>query len=129
MSDPTTVARPRRSHRAALTTTGLLTASAAYVGGWASAAPQSFYDTFPGLHRVWISVDGPFNEHLVRDVGAFYLGFAAAGLLAAWWRDDRAFALLGAAWTVFSLLHLPTTPRTPTAMPPWTSRARSEPSG
>lgn len=103
MSDITS---PPRVRRAAVVATAALTVSAAYVGAWASAAPRSFYDPFPGLHRVWISVDGPFNEHLVRDVGGFYLGFAAAGILALWWRQDALFALLGVAWTVFSALHL-----------------------
>jgi hypothetical protein len=84
----------------------LLTLSAAYVGGWAAVAPRSFYDSFPGLHRVWVSVDGPFNEHLVRDVGGLYLGLAAAGVLALRWRREHVFAGLGVAWTTFSVLHL-----------------------
>ena len=52
------------------------------VGLWAQAFPRSFYDDFPGAGRVWVAVDGPFNEHLVRDVGglnlalAFVAGFA-----------------------------------------------------
>lgn len=43
------------------------------VGFWALLAPQSFYESFPGLGRSWISVDGPFNEHLIRDFGALNL--------------------------------------------------------
>jgi hypothetical protein len=91
------------------TTTALLavlTASAVYVGGWAAAFPRSFYDSFPGLHRVWVAVDGPYNEHLVRDVGAFYLAFAIGGVLAMTWRDRRVTLALAAAWTTFSLPHL-----------------------
>ena len=86
--------------------TGVLTASALYVGWWASLAPRSFYDDFPGLHRVWVGGDGPYNEHLVRDVGGLYLGLAVAGVLALAWRERRTTLLLGAAWTTFSLLHL-----------------------
>ena len=41
----------------------------AVVGLWAAVAPQSFYDDFPGAGRHWVAVDGPYNEHLVRDVG------------------------------------------------------------
>ena len=93
-------------HRAQVAAAGVLTLSAAYVGGWASAAPRSFYDSFPGLHRAWVSVDGPFNEHLVRDVGGLYLGLAVAGVLALLWRDARSLAVLGAAWSAFSVLHL-----------------------
>jgi hypothetical protein len=89
-----------------LAAAGILTLSAAYVGGWASLSPRGFYDAFPGLNRVWVSVDGPFNEHLVRDVGGLYLGLAVAGVLALLWRDGRSFVMLGAAWSVFSVLHL-----------------------
>ena len=38
------------------------------------AAP--FYDDFPGLGRSWVAADGPYNEHLVRDVGALNLALA-----------------------------------------------------
>lgn len=91
------------------TTTALLavvTASAVYVGGWAAASPRSFYDSFPGLGRTWVSIDGPFNEHLVRDVGAFYLALAVGGVLALWWRERRVTLLVAAAWTTFSVPHL-----------------------
>jgi hypothetical protein len=47
------------------------------VGIWAQFAPRSFYDHFPGLGRAWIRVDGPYNQHLVRDVGGLNLGIAA----------------------------------------------------
>jgi hypothetical protein len=47
------------------------------VGVWAQFAPRSFYDHFPGLGRAWVRVDGPFNEHLVRDVGGLNLALAA----------------------------------------------------
>ena len=50
------------------------------VGIWAQFAPRSFYDDFPGLGRAWVRVDGPFNEHLVRDVGGLNLALAAAVL-------------------------------------------------
>jgi len=46
------------------------------VGLWAQVFPRSFYDDFPGVGRVWIAVDGPYNEHLVRDVGGLNLGLA-----------------------------------------------------
>ena len=43
------------------------------IGVWALFAPRAFYDGFPGLGRTWISADGPYNEHLVRDFGALNL--------------------------------------------------------
>ncbi len=47
--------------------------SSAQIGFWALFAPRSFYDDFPGLGRTFIAVDGPYNEHLVRDFGALNL--------------------------------------------------------
>jgi hypothetical protein len=40
-----------------------------YVGLWAAAWPRRFYDSFPGLGRHWVLALGPYNEHLIRDVG------------------------------------------------------------
>lgn len=94
------------SNRTAAALLAVLTASGLYVGGWAAAFPRSFYDDFPGLHRAWVAVDGPYNEHLVRDVGAFYLALAAAGVLAMTWRERRVTLTVAAAWTTFSLPHL-----------------------
>jgi hypothetical protein len=64
----------RRWARIAL---GYLALLSLEVGVWAQFAPRSFYDHFPGLGRAWIRVDGPYNEHLVRDVGGLNLGMAA----------------------------------------------------
>jgi hypothetical protein len=50
-----------------------LAAGYALVGFWAAFAPRSFYTDFPGAGRHWISPDGPYNQHLVRDVGELSL--------------------------------------------------------
>ena len=52
------------------------------IGVWAQLAPRSFYDHFPGLGRAWVIVNGPYNEHLVRDVGGLNLGLAAVLIVA-----------------------------------------------
>jgi hypothetical protein len=57
----------------------VMAASGAMVGAWAVLAPRSFYDDFPGGGRHWVSADGPFNEHLLRDVGQ---GTVAVGVVA-----------------------------------------------
>jgi hypothetical protein len=57
--------------------------SLAITGVWAAAFPRAFYDDFPGFGRVWVAVDGPYNEHLVRDVGSLNLALAALLLAAA----------------------------------------------
>jgi hypothetical protein len=54
----------------------VILAGSLVVGLWAQAFPRSFYDDFPGAGRVWVAVDGPYNEHLVRDVGGLNLGLA-----------------------------------------------------
>ena len=38
--------------------------------------PRAFYDTFPGFGLQWVSVDGPYNEHLLRDLGGANLALA-----------------------------------------------------
>ncbi|MGM7669067.1 hypothetical protein [Microbacterium sp. A93] len=77
-----------------------------FVGLWAAVWPSSFYESFPGLGRVWIAVDGPFNEHLIRDVGALYLALAAASIAAAFTRGPESGRVVGVAWTVFGIPHL-----------------------
>jgi hypothetical protein len=52
-------------------------AGLAVTGVWAAAFPRSFFDDFPGFGRMWVAVDGPYNEHLVRDVGSLNLALAA----------------------------------------------------
>lgn len=85
---------------------GLLAVSAAVVGPWALLAPESFYRDFPGGGRHWVAVDGPFNEHLLRDVGAAYLAFGVVTVLAAVRPDVVAVRLVGIAWLVFGVPHL-----------------------
>lgn len=48
-------------------------------GTWQQLSPRSFYDRFPGFGLHWVDIDGPYNEHLLRDVGQ---GNIAIGLVA-----------------------------------------------
>lgn len=61
----------------------LMVFSPLLLGGWALLAPQSFYDDFPGGGRHWVSADGPFNEHLVRDFGSLNLALVVVAAIAA----------------------------------------------
>jgi fructose-specific phosphotransferase system IIC component len=54
----------------------------ALVGFWATFAPRSFYTDFPGAGRHWISPDGPYNQHLIRDVGELSLALFVVVLAA-----------------------------------------------
>ncbi|WP_402465962.1 hypothetical protein [Isoptericola aurantiacus] len=78
---------------------------AAVVGVWSYALPQEFFDHFPSVLGEWVSQDGPYNEHLVRDHGAMYLALGAASVAGVVWRTRVGFRLLGVAWTVFGILH------------------------
>jgi hypothetical protein len=84
---------------------GLLAFTGAAIGGWAEAAPRSFYRDFPGFGRHWLPPLGPYNEHLIRDFGALNLGLAAAAAVAAVLLGAAAWAA-AAAWIAYSLPHL-----------------------
>ncbi len=74
------------------------------LGVYAQFFPRAFYDDFP-FNRQWVAMDGPYNEHLVRDFGAMnlaltFLTFAAIVL------SSRTVARVAAgAWLVFSIPH------------------------
>jgi 2-alkyl-3-oxoalkanoate reductase len=80
--------------------TGLL------VGVWAQFAPRSFYDAFPGLGFAWVSVDGPYNEHLVRDVGGLNLALAVLAVVALVTGRRSVTRAFGLASLVYQLPHL-----------------------
>lgn len=81
-------------------------ATLAVTGGWAAAFPRSFYDDFPGFGRVWVAVDGPFNEHLVRDVGTLTLAQATLVAVAAAVGTWRLVAVASAVALVNAVPHL-----------------------
>ncbi|MDR7086907.1 uncharacterized membrane protein YgdD (TMEM256/DUF423 family) [Aeromicrobium panaciterrae] len=83
----------------------ILAATGAFTGPWAAFAPQSFYDNFPGFGRHWVNVDGPYNEHLVRDVGATYLALMVLALLAAVSMERIAVLVAAATTLTFGVLH------------------------
>lgn len=76
------------------------------VGAWAALAPRSFYDDFPGGGMSWVSVDGPYNEHLVRDVGGLFLLGGVIALGATIWLTPVFARVVGVGWLVFAALHL-----------------------
>jgi hypothetical protein len=83
-----------------------LAVSAAYPGLWAAVAPRSFFEDFPGAGRHWTAELPAYSEHLVTDVGAFYLAFA---LLFAWaaMRPSRELVVpVCTAFALFSAIHL-----------------------
>ena len=76
---------------------------AAVAGLWALLAPRWFYDDFPTSSMHWIATDGPYNRHLVSDVGSFYLALAALTVAAL--ARPALSRLAGVVWLVFSVPH------------------------
>jgi hypothetical protein len=76
------------------------------VGIWATLAPRGFYDDFPGLGHSWVSAVGAYDEHLVRDVGALYLGTLVLLALTWAWLDRRLVQAALVSYAVAALPHL-----------------------
>lgn len=86
---------------------GVLALTGLVTGAWAYFASRHWYDTFPGLGMSWLPQLGPYNEHFVRDVGAFFLGLAVLSVLTFLRIADTTLVRVSAsAWAVFNLLHL-----------------------
>jgi hypothetical protein len=84
----------------------VLTGSATTVGAWAAFAPRSFYDDFPGLGQIWVAVDGPYNEHLVRDVGALNLALAAVTVCALLTLSRPTILASALSWLAYGVPHV-----------------------
>src|SRR4051812_5915601 len=77
----------------------------ALVGLWAALAPSSFFDDFPGGGRHWVAADGPFNEHLVRDVGSLQLALVAVAVAALVRPGRYLLQVLAGAELIYALPH------------------------
>ena len=83
----------------------LTAVSGLFIGVWAGFFSRSFYDSFPGFGLHWVSMMGAWDEHLVSDVGSFYLGLSAISIGAIFARTAGPARLAGLGWTVFGVLH------------------------
>jgi hypothetical protein len=84
---------------------GILAVSSAATGLPAALTPRRFYDDFPFVAS-WVDRLPPYNEHLVTDVGAFYLAFAVLFAWAAARPRRELVVPLCAAWALAAALHL-----------------------
>jgi hypothetical protein len=84
----------------------VLAVTPALVGIWATASPRGFYDNFPGGGHHWVSAVGPYDEHLVRDVGALYLGSLVLLAFAWAWLDRRLVQAALVSYAVAAVPHL-----------------------
>ena len=85
---------------------GLLSVQALVVGLWALFLPRSFYDDFPSAGRQWVSTLGPYNGHLLADVGAMYLALGVLLALAAVSLGGELVRASLVTWLVFAVPHL-----------------------
>lgn len=76
------------------------------VGLWAQGFPRAFYDDFPGLGRTWVALDGPYNEHLVRDVGGLNLALAFVAVMALVTGSTLLARVTGGAALLYGVPHL-----------------------
>jgi len=83
-----------------------LAVSALAPGLWGVLAPESFFRDFPGFGFSWVSLYPPYNEHLVRDVGAFFLAQGVLMSAAAYVMDRRLTQVALSSWLIFHLHHL-----------------------
>jgi hypothetical protein len=75
------------------------------IGAWALFAPRSFYDDFPAGTDGWVNALGPFDEHLVTDVGALFIGLAVLLAIAAFTLHRTTVVAAAVTWLVFSVPH------------------------
>lgn len=72
---------------------------------WALLAPRAFYDDFPGGGRSWVSPLGPYDEHLVRDVGALSLALTVVLVIAFLKPEPLMRLAAGLGFVAWSLPH------------------------
>lgn len=84
---------------------GMLSLSALAVGLWALFLPRSFHGDFPFPGRGWVSALGPYNGHLVVDVGAMYLALGVLLMAAAISLGGELVRVSLVAWLVFAVPH------------------------
>ena len=82
----------------------VLAVSALAPGLQATLGPESFYSGFP-IGRGWVELLPPYNEHLIRDVGGFYLAFALMFAWAAVTLQRALIVPLAIAWSLAATLH------------------------
>lgn len=75
------------------------------LGAWPLITPTGFYQDFPGFRTGWVSMDGPFNEHLLRDFGGLNLALAATLIGAAVIGTTAAARMASIAALLFSVPH------------------------
>ena len=85
---------------------GILAVSSLQLGVWATFWPAQFYRTFPGGGRTWVALNGPYNEHLVRDFGGLNLTLALLLVVAVVTMTTTMVRTASVGYLVFGIPHL-----------------------
>lgn len=85
---------------------GILALSSLQLGVWATFWPAQFYRTFPGGGRTWVAVNGPYNEHFVRDFGGLNLALAVLLIAAVVGMSVSMVRTASVGYLVFGIPHL-----------------------
>lgn len=72
---------------------------------WPLASPRGFYDNFPGGAYHWIDINGPFNEHFLRDFAALNAALVVVLTFALWKPTQALLQAAGLAIAVYALTH------------------------
>ena len=72
---------------------------------WPLLSPQNFYDKFPGGSYHWIDINGPYNEHFLRDFGALNAALLVIIVFALWKPTVSLLQATGLALAVYALPH------------------------
>jgi alkylhydroperoxidase family enzyme len=75
------------------------------IGAWALFAPRDWFESFPGGGNEWLPLYGPFDEHLVNDVGSTFVAIGLVLIVAAVWLDRRAVQLALVAYLAYQIPH------------------------
>jgi hypothetical protein len=72
---------------------------------WPLVSPKGFYDNFPGGGYHWIDINGPYNEHFLRDFGALNSALLVVIAFAFWKLTPSLVQAAGIALAVYALPH------------------------
>ena len=76
------------------------------LGLWAAIAPKQYFEHFPGAGHAWVAIDGPYNEHLMRDYGALNLALAAVAVCAVIFMTRELILAAGIMTIVYTIPHV-----------------------
>ena len=72
---------------------------------WPLVSPRGFYNQFPGGPYHWIDINGPYNEHFLRDFGALNAALVVILVFALWKPTTSLLQATGLALAVYALPH------------------------